>query len=58
MTRKTDVTQLIDFTKQNISMFDFGVVSNSLDYTGLSQNEGLNLAIGLCGPEISIPIII
>lgn len=41
MTRKTDVTQLIDFTKQNISMFDFGVISNSLDYTGLSQNEGV-----------------
>ena len=41
MTRKTDVTKLIDFTKQNVPMFDFGVISNTLDYTNQAQNKGV-----------------
>lgn len=39
MTLKTDITQLIDFTIQNVPMFDFGFISNSLNYSDLSQNE-------------------
>lgn len=39
MTLKTDITQLIDFTTQNVPMFDFGFISNNLNYSDLSQNE-------------------
>ena len=39
MTHKTDITQLIDFTIQNVPIFDFGFISNSLNYSDLAQNE-------------------
>jgi len=41
MTRKTDVTKLIDFTKQNVPMYDFGVISNTLNYKNQAQNNGV-----------------
>ena len=50
MTRLVNISQIIDFTAPTTPVFDFGVVSPTLDYTGMAQNatviSGYNALFG------------